>query len=112
MIIDIKQVKIVVYVPSSHTKIVKDTMSKCGLGNIGNYTHCFSTCKTKGEFIPNENANPYIGKQNKLEKVREDRVEAICNIDNVKNVIANIKKVHPYEEPEIDIIPLIDESSL
>ncbi len=109
MLVDVNKVKIIVFVPSSHTKVVKDAMSECGAGIIGNYSHCFSTQKTKGEFIPNSIATPFIGKQGKLEKVKEDRVEAVCNIENVKNVVINIKKVHPYEEPEIDIVPLIDE---
>jgi len=28
----------------------------------------------------------------------------------VKNVITKLREVHPYEEPAIDIIPLIDEN--
>lgn len=28
----------------------------------------------------------------------------------IKTVIKELRKVHPYEEPAIDIIPLIDES--
>ena len=112
MLVDVNKVKVIVFVPRSHTEIVKDAMSECGAGVIGNYSHCFSSHKTKGEFMPNNLASPYIGKLQKLEKVKEDRVEAVCNIENVKSVVLNIKKVHPYEEPEIDIIPLIDEKSL
>ena len=29
---------------------------------------------------------------------------------NVKKVIRELRKVHPYEEPAIDIIPIIDET--
>ena len=32
------------------------------------------------------------------------------NIENVKKVISALRNAHPYEEPAIDIIPLIDES--
>ena len=31
-------------------------------------------------------------------------------INNVKNVIKAIRNSHPYEEPAIDIVPLIDET--
>ena len=34
----------------------------------------------------------------------------LCDINIVKNVISKLREVHPYEEPAIDIIPLIDES--
>lgn len=33
-------------------------------------------------------------------------------LDKVKTIISKLKEVHPYEEPAIDIVPLIDESNL
>ncbi len=33
------------------------------------------------------------------------------NID-VKRVLKRLREIHPYEEPAIDIIPLIDEDDL
>ena len=30
---------------------------------------------------------------------------------NVKKVISKLREVHPYEEPAIEIIPLLDEES-
>ena len=69
----------------------------------------FST-KGIGTFKPVNNANPHIGEKGKLEFVEEEKLEVICNVDKVKSVISVIKKVHPYEEPAIDIVPLIDES--
>ncbi|MBO7094778.1 hypothetical protein J6V86_00940 [bacterium] len=50
--------------------------------------------------------------QNKLEYVDEERLEVICDIVNVKNVLKELRKAHPYEEPAIDIVPLINESDL
>ncbi len=61
--------------------------------------------------IPVEGANPYIGEKNKLEFVQEEKLEIRCNINKVKDVISKLREVHPYEEPAIDIIPLIEESS-
>ncbi len=57
----------------------------------------------------NDNANPYIGENNKLEFVEEEKLEFVCDIDKVKTVISKLREVHPYEEPAIDIIPLLDE---
>ncbi len=31
------------------------------------------------------------------------------DINRVKKVITKLREVHPYEEPAIDIIPLLDE---
>ena len=50
--------------------------------------------------------------EKKLEYVEEDKLEVICDIQKAKHVIAELRKVHPYEEPAIDIVPLIDENSL
>ena len=52
----------------------------------------------------------HIGKCNHLEFVEEDRLEVVCDIKNVKTVLKALRDTHPYEEPVIDIIPLLDES--
>lgn len=93
------------------TENVGNVICKAGAGIIGNYTHCSTTTKSTGTFIPNDNANPYIGEANKLEIVSEEKLEVICDIAIVKNVLNKLREVHPYEEPGIDIIPLLDEKS-
>ena len=107
---NINKVKIFVTLQKENLEDVRKAMCDAGAGIIGNYTYCTTSTKTVGTFKPNENANPYIGEQNKLEYVAEEKLEVICDIKNVKNVINELRKVHPYEEPAIDIVPLIDES--
>ena len=107
---NINKVKIFVTLPKENLEDIRKAMCDAGAGIIGNYTYCTTSTKTVGTFKPNENANPYIGEQNKLEYVEEEKLEVICDIKNVKNVINELRKVHPYEEPAIDIVPLIDES--
>ncbi len=109
MKLDINKVKIFVTVPKENLEEVRKAMCEAGAGVIGNYTFCTTTTKSIGTFIPNENANPYIGSQNELEYVEEEKLEVICDVENVKNVIQELRKVHPYEEPAIDIVPIIDE---
>ena len=112
MKVDITKVKIVVMVPKKNVNDVRKAMCEAGAGIIGNYSFCTTSTKSLGTFIPNEKANPHIGKKNKLQLVREEKLEAICGIKIVKPVIAKIKEAHPYEEPEIDIVPLLDEAML
>lgn len=111
MNININKVKIVVTVPTENLNDVRNVICEAGAGIIGNYSHCTTTTKSIGTFIPNDQANPYIGNTNKLKYVEEEKLEAVCNIDNVKNVITKLRKAHPYEEPAIDIIPLLDEKN-
>ena len=112
MNIDIKKVKVIVTVPAENTKEVRSAICNEGAGIIGNYTYCTMSTKCIGTFKPSDTANPYIGEKNKIEFVEEDKLEVICNIDIVKRVIKTIREVHPYEEPSIDIVPLIDEEDL
>ena len=112
MKVDIKKVKIIVTVPSENIDEIRNAICKEGAGVIGNYTHCSIATKCIGTFIPSENANPYIGEQNKLEFVEEEKLEVICDINIAKKVIKKLREVHPYEEPAIDIIPIILEEDL
>ena len=109
MNIDVKKVKIIVTIPLENVDEVRNAICEAGAGIIGNYTHCSMSTKCIGTFKPTDKANPYIGKKNNLEFVAEEKLEVICDINLIKNVISKLREVHPYEEPAIDIIPLLDE---
>lgn len=106
---DVKRVKIFVTVPTENLNDVRNAVCDAGAGVIGNYTYCSTTSKSVGTFKPNEKANPYIGKSGELEFVEEDKLEFVCDVNDVKNVLIALRKTHPYEEPGVDIVPLIDE---
>lgn len=101
-----KNVKIVVYVPEANADEVREAIGKAGGGKIGNYTFCSFSSKGTGRFLPQEGANPAIGEVGKLEQVIEERIEVTCARDLAAEVIAVIKKVHPYEEVALDVYPL------
>ena len=95
--------KIVVFAPESHKKMIIDAMSKAGAGKLGNYSCCSFTGTGQGEFVPDDNSNPFIGEHNKLCSVKECRIEMIFRHDITDDIIKVIHKVHPYEEPAYDI---------
>lgn len=99
-------VKIVIFVPETHTDIVREAMGKAGAGKIGNYTHCTFSSKGVGRFKPEADANPYIGEVGKYEEVIEERIETVCPRGILQEVIKAIKEVHPYDEVALDIYPL------
>jgi len=101
-----KNVKIVVFVPETHTDIVREVIGKTGAGIIGNYSFCTFSSKGTGRFRPEEGANPHIGSVGKLEEVTEERIETICSREKMQDVIKAIKKVHPYEEVALDVYSL------
>lgn len=105
-----KRYKIVVYVPENYGDKLRQAMGNAGAGKIGNYSHCTFTLKGTGRFKPEEGANPTIGSVGKLEEVKEDRIETICEEDKLHAVLKSIKDAHPYEEPATDVylIEVID----
>lgn len=107
-----KLVKIVVFVPKTHTDIVRQAIGDAGAGRIGNYSHCSYSVNGVGRYKPTEGAKPFIGKVGKFEEVEEERIEYTCERAKAKEVIAAMKKVHPYEEVAFDIYPLILEEEL
>ena len=106
---NVNRVKIIVTIPIENVEEVRNAICEAGAGILGNYTYCTMNTKCIGTFKPNDEANPYIGENNKLEFVEEEKLEVVCDVDNVKKVISNLRQVHPYEEPAIDIIPLLNE---
>ena len=102
--------KSIVTVPVENVEQVRNAICNEGAGVIENYTYCTMSTKCIGTFIPDDKANPYIGEKNKLEFVEEEKLEAVCDI--AKKVLKKLREVYPYEEPGIDIIPLISEEDL
>lgn len=100
--------QITFYVPISHLEIVKEAMFAKGAGRVGNYECCAWQVLGQGQFRPNENSKPFIGKPNQIETVAEYKVEMVCDEKYIKDVITALKKNHPYEEAAYAIHKLLE----
>jgi hypothetical protein len=109
---DFKRVQITTTVPLKNTDTIREVLGKAGAGTLGNYSFCSFSINGRGRFKPSKNADPHIGDANKLEIVEEERISVNCDLKEAKRVIAALRASHPYEEPLIDIIPLINEQDL
>lgn len=98
--------KICFYVPTTYSEAVKNAMFAAGAGKIGNYSCCAWQVEGEGQFMPLEGSNAFIGERDKLEKVSEFKIEMICPDEYIKDVIAALKKSHPYEQPAYFVIRL------
>jgi len=98
--------KLVVFVPSENSILLKEALFKAGCGNIGNYSHCSYSCEGIGSFKPLAGANPHIGQHNRIERVEEDRIEMVFPKIKKRQIIEVLYQNHPYEEPAFDIIAL------
>ncbi len=100
-------VKLVVYAPRSHADAVRSAIGEAGGGHLGPYTFCSFSVRGTGRFRPGPGASPHIGTVGALESVDEERIEVTCDDRIVRDVIAAIRRVHPYEEIPIDLYALI-----
>src|SRR3989344_5085083 len=101
--------KIVVFVPTTHSEVVRQALGDAGAGAIGKYSHCSFSMKGVGRYKPLNGSDPAIGKVGKLEEVEEERIEGVCDRELVKKVIEKVRKVHPYEEIAMEIYPVLIE---
>ena len=109
---DFTRVQITTTVPLENTDAVREALGKAGAGTLGDYSFCSFSIRGEGRFKPSEDANPHIGQAGELEVVEEEQISVNCDRKAAKQVIAALRAAHPYEEPLIDIVPLIDEGDL
>ncbi|MBU2213933.1 hypothetical protein KKC44_03035 [Patescibacteria group bacterium] len=100
--------QLIVITPLDAAAKVREALGKAGAGSIGNYDYCSFSLQGTGRFRPNENAKPAIGTKGIIEEVAEERVEVIVPAEKIKEVLEAVLEVHPYEEPAIHVIPMID----
>jgi dinuclear metal center YbgI/SA1388 family protein len=103
---DIKQYQVSVYTPEDALSKVLDAMHVVGAGVIGNYSHCATYFETSGQYKPLENSNPYHGEMGTLEKVKEIKLEVICEEINLQKTIQAMLQTHPYETPVYTVVEL------
>jgi hypothetical protein len=97
--------KLVVFVPLSHLSAVRSAVCAAGAGRTGKYDNCSFYSIGTGTFRPLTGAKPYIGRNGKLSKVKEARLEVLVPERSAKKIVAALKKAHPYEEPAFELYP-------
>mgnify|MGYP005750247377 CR=1 FL=1 len=99
--------KLCFYVPVDHVEAVKAAVFAAGAGRIGNYDCCAWQVAGEGQFRPLAGSHPHIGQRDQIEKVAEYRVEMVCAEACLPAALAALRAAHPYEEPAIDVWPLV-----
>ena len=91
--------KLEFYVPEENTEEVKKAVFEAGAGKIGNYDCCAWETSGTGQFRPCEGSTPFIGQLDEIEKVKELKIEMVCEDALIDKVIEALKNAHPYETP-------------
>jgi dinuclear metal center YbgI/SA1388 family protein len=97
------QYKLVTFVPENGVEAVSRAMFEAGAGRIGKYSSCSFRSTGTGTFFGEEGTNPAVGVSGKLERAPEIRLETVVSIAKAAEVIAALRKAHPYEEPAFDL---------
>lgn len=71
------------------------------------YDRVFSVAAVEGTWRSLEGSNPYIGSVGEVSVEEELRIDFAVKEKDLKNVISAIVRIHPYEEPAIDVIPMM-----
>ena len=98
--------KLVVFVPQSHLEAVRTALAGAGAGTIGKYDSCAFMSSGIGTYRPLEGSKPFQGEIGQLERAGEARIEVTVEKSKLDAAVSAVKKVHPYEEPVIDIYKL------
>ena len=103
---DFVDVKLEIFVPREYALKIRDELAKIGVGRIGSYDNCVAMYPVQGYYRPLPGANPFDGEIGKISEVAEYKVEVNCRRELVNEAIQVIRRVHPYEEPLVNVIPL------
>ena len=98
--------KMEIFIPESHLNVLQTTLQQVDAGHIGNYDSCLSYSYVTGCWRPLKGSSPYLGSCDDVSREQELKVEVTCMRERVKETLAAVKKIHPYEEPVIYVIPL------
>ncbi len=101
--------KLMVYIPISQAKKLRDALFAVGAGKIGNYDSCSFQLEGKGSFRALEGSNPFVGKEKELHFEEESKIEMVFPAYLKGKIIQTINENHPYEEPAYDIFALENE---
>ncbi|NFK10198.1 divalent cation tolerance protein CutA, partial [Clostridium botulinum] len=74
----------------------------------GSYYNVMTISRFKWGWIALVGSTPFNGDIGEICEAEECKVEFCCTKEVLKNTITTIKKVHPYEIPVINIIPILN----
>jgi hypothetical protein len=98
--------KIEIFLPEGVLENMMDALAEAHAGEIGAYDRCFAISDMRGTFRPKPGANPYSGQVGKITWGAELKLEVNCRCEHVAAAVAAVRRVHPYEEPVINVLPL------
>jgi hypothetical protein len=95
--------KLIVFVPPEALEALRDALFAAGAGRIGDYERCSWYAEGTGTFLGGADTSPAFGEAGREERVRELRLETVFPVERQDDVLAALRRAHPYEEPAFDV---------
>lgn len=102
--------KIFVFAPDDESTIIQiiKAAAQAGAGEVGNYSECAFVTRGTGQWKSEPGSKPKVGVVGELSQEPQVKIEMICPEEKIDSVISSVKKIHPFEEPEINVVKLLD----
>ena len=98
--------KLEIFIPETHLELLQKALQEVDAGHIGNYDSCLSYSRVTGTWRPLEGTHPFIGSEGEISSEPEMKVEVTILPEDLDKTVDAVRKVHPYEEPVINVIPM------
>lgn len=99
------------FVPREALDAVREAVFGAGAGRIGEYERCSWYTEGTGTFLGGATTSPSVGQPGREERVAELRLETLYPAEREAEVVAALRRAHPYEEPAFDLYPLTEPPS-
>ncbi len=104
---DFKYCKLEIFIPETHFRALQKALQTVDAGHIGRYDSCLAYSRVTGTWRPLEGTDPFIGSAGEISEEPELKVEVTVQSERLPETMQAIRDVHPYEEPVINVIPLL-----
>ncbi len=105
--LDDTDVKVEVYLPYEYIEPMLAALTEIGACVVGAYDYVSSYSPVEGTWRPLPGSRPFHGEVGVLCHAKEYKLEFRCHRERIKGAVTSIRRIHPYEEPIINIIPLL-----
>ncbi|MBR5162959.1 MAG: divalent cation tolerance protein CutA [Schwartzia sp.] len=99
--------KLEIFIPETHFHALQKALTEADAGHIGNYDSCLAYSRVTGTWRPLSGTKPFIGVEGEISEEPELKVEVTIRTEILDAVMKAIKAIHPYEEPLINVLPLV-----
>ena len=105
---DFKELKLEIFIPESHLPALRSALQSVGAGRLGNYDSCLAYSRVTGSWRPLRGSRPYLGTEGEVSETEEIKVEVNIHAGDLERTLNAIYEVHPYEEPLVNVIPILN----